>query len=99
MRRLSATAEAQEEEEPRLWHAEYVDMFGNLTLTAYNSPLSDRPFSEKRQIISEKLHLSISKEIADNENWNRETITKRSRRLAQVTLILWPYESRAPKLL
>ncbi|MGX5271742.1 DUF262 domain-containing protein [Bifidobacterium polysaccharolyticum] len=57
--------------------AEHVNKLGNLTLTAYNSELSDGLFKQKRDRIVggyQDEYLSISHELRDAQTWNAEPI-------------------------
>ena len=66
---------------------------GNLSLTAYNSELSDRPFSEKKTIEGgfndSPLYLNESVRVA--KVWNEQAINNRAEELAQRALKVWPY--------
>lgn len=67
---------------------------GNLTLTAYNSELSDGTFKQKREHIVggyDKECLVISKAIKDSDNWTPASITKRARTLAKDAAERWRY--------
>lgn len=62
---------------------------GNLTLTGYNTPLSNRPFSEKREKLK-KSGLAMNQEIAEQETWGRPQIMARARALFARAQELWP---------
>jgi hypothetical protein len=66
---------------------------GNLTLTAYNSELSNRPFTEKREWIAEKLRLQLSTQIVEQEVWSKKQIESRSESLSKHVCVIWPYPS------
>lgn len=73
--------------------AEHVNKLGNLTLTAYNSELSDGLFDEKQKRIVggyQDEYLSISRELHDTQVWNARSIEARTRRLADEALKVWP---------
>jgi hypothetical protein len=78
----------------------WLHTLGNLTLTAYNSEFSDRPFQEKRDMphVPKKslkqspLHLNEGLGMLDR--WNEQTIQERANRLAGVAMRVWV----APKL-
>lgn len=63
---------------------------GNLTLTAYNSELSNGSFADKRQWFEKKLRLQLSSQILDADVWTRKEIEARSQRLAAVAIKIWP---------
>jgi len=68
---------------------------GNLTLTRYNSELSDRPFKEKVQLKGgfKDSPLYLNKNLAEIEVWNEDEIIKRGQFLAKQALHIWKYPS------
>jgi uncharacterized protein with ParB-like and HNH nuclease domain/predicted transport protein len=72
-------------------HAKYLHTIGNLTLTGYNSELSDRPFSEKRHIRGgfDESPLRLNQSIARLEHWNAEQIERRAQLLADKAALIW----------
>lgn len=79
-------------------HAELLNTLGNLTLTAYNSELSDASFAEKRaRAIGgyDNETLVISKRLRDTDVWNAELIRERASELAKRALEVWPMPSLA----
>lgn len=80
------------------WQADrdrYLHTLGNLTLTAYNSELGDKPFTEKKELLSEvntkvvKLYESIKK----CSKWDAAAIEERADILAQKVVALFAVES------
>lgn len=74
-------------------HAELLNTLGNLTLTAYNSELSDASFGEKKARAVggfDNETLVISRELHDTDVWNGELIRARAERLARRALEVWP---------
>ncbi len=71
--------------------ATYLHTLGNLTLTGYNSELSDRPFLEKRNMKGgfADSPIRLNKSIADINNWNEESILHRSNELSGKALTIW----------
>lgn len=70
-----------------------INTLGNLTLTAYNSELSDSSFAEKKAHIKggfEKDYLVISKGLHGTSVWNEKTILARADCLANRALEVWP---------
>ncbi|QOR40237.1 DUF262 domain-containing protein [Billgrantia diversa] len=75
----------------------YLHTLGNLTLTAYNSSYSDKPFLQKRDAtdIDNKpigfAHspLHLNSDLRHLEAWNREEIQKRAARLSESALSVW----------
>lgn len=62
-----------------------VHMFGNLTITGYNSTLSNKPFLEKRDrkdsdgnFIGYRNGLNLNADIALQDNWTSEKIVNRT---------------------
>lgn len=78
----------------------WLHTLGNLTLTAYNSEYSDRPFQEKRDMPGspdkalKHSPLKLNQGLGILETWNEDTIKTRAARLAELGLEVW----RAPKL-
>lgn len=65
----------------------YIHTLGNLTLTGYNSELSDRPFKEKRDMIKSKSKfVFLNCDIIDKKHWNEESIRARAERLSSKLL-------------
>ena len=63
----------------------YLNTIGNLTLTGYNSELSDKPFKSKKISIEEfgKFN-TLNKDIKNSAIWNEESIVKRADRLSNI---------------
>ena len=69
-----------------------VNSLGNLTLTAYNSELSDGTFEQKKNRAVggyDNEYLSISVELHDASRWNEQAIAQRGTRLADLALQVW----------
>lgn len=69
-----------------------VNSLGNLTLTAYNSELSDGTFEQKKNRAVggyDSEYLSISAELHDASQWNEQAIAQRGTRLADLALQVW----------
>jgi hypothetical protein len=65
-------------------HEEYLHTLGNLTLTGYNSNLSNNSFSEKTTMLKEVSKANfLNKDIVEKTTWTQEEIKLRSERLAQ----------------
>jgi len=73
----------------------WLHTLGNLTLTAYNSDYSDRPFSEKRDMPSapEKglrmSPLKLNQGLGALDKWDEEQIRLRADRLADLAVEVW----------
>ncbi len=71
-------------------HEMLLHVLGNLTLTAYNSELSNTVFREKRKSLIES-HIELNKEFNGYERWTSTEIKKRSREISEKVLHIWPY--------
>ena len=74
----------------------WLHTLGNLTLTGYNPELSDRPFSEKRDMKGGfgESPLRMNKGLDRLDHWDEEQIQQRARTLAAKAVNVWG----APKL-
>ncbi|MGE7662869.1 GmrSD restriction endonuclease domain-containing protein [Peribacillus sp. NPDC097197] len=74
-------------------HKTYLHSLGNLTLTRYNSELSDRPFKEKRDMDGgfADSPLRLNRGIGQLELWNEQEIVNRGKRLAEQAIVVWSY--------
>ena len=70
-------------------HQRYLDTLGNLTLTGYNPELSNRAFTSKRPIYASS-NLGINREIAEQEEWGADAISRRSEALGTILVRIWP---------
>ncbi len=66
---------------------------GNLTLTAYNSEMSDRPFMDKLEMSGgfKESALKLNAYVVKQTEWNEQTIKERARLLAEQAKQIWPY--------
>ena len=65
----------------------YLHTLGNLTLTGYNSELSDKNFLEKKKMIKENSKfVFLNQDVVDKDKWNEETIKSRAERLSSKLL-------------
>ena len=61
----------------------YVHTLGNLSLTGYNSELSDNTFTDKVLKIKEKSKfVYLNADVIDKEHWNEKSISARAQRLS-----------------
>jgi uncharacterized protein with ParB-like and HNH nuclease domain len=72
------------------WHEDYVDVLGNLTLTGYNSELSNMSFDRKKEFYSQS-HLEINREFDSIKSWRPEDVRERSLKLADLITERWKY--------
>ena len=73
----------------------YLHTIGNLTLTAYNSEMSDRPFREKMNMPGgfKESALRLNKYIVLLNEWNEKHIRERANMLAKKAESIWSYPS------
>lgn len=71
----------------------YLHTIGNITLTGYNSKMSNKSFSEKRDMDKgfKDSRLYLNKYISNLEYWNEDTIIKRAENLFDRSLKIWRY--------
>jgi uncharacterized protein with ParB-like and HNH nuclease domain/predicted transport protein len=71
--------------------ANYLHTIGNLTLTGYNSELSDRPFVNKKTMEGgfNDSPLRLNSFMKTVEVWNEGNINKRAKELAQKAKHIW----------
>jgi uncharacterized protein with ParB-like and HNH nuclease domain len=71
---------------------EWINKLGNLTLTGYNSELSDNDFDEKKKLFIES-GLRLNKQISEYDYWNEESIKDRADKLIKVAIQRWSYSN------
>ncbi len=72
-------------------HEEFLHTIGNLTITGYNSELSNKSFEEKKKIIQENSKaIVLNSDILDKNEWNPANIETRAQRLAHIVLEHYP---------
>ncbi|WP_338596244.1 DUF262 domain-containing HNH endonuclease family protein [Clostridium baratii] len=81
-------------------HEKYLHTIGNLTLTGYNSQMSNRPFQDKKNIENgfNNSRLKLNKYIASVEKWDEEEINKRTERLFDIAKEIWKYPNTKYKI-
>lgn len=68
-------------------HEAYLHTLGNLSVTGYNSELSNKSFSDKKEIIRENSKAVIlNSDVLDQDVWDVAAIKKRAHRLADIVL-------------
>jgi alkylated DNA nucleotide flippase Atl1 len=70
-------------------HEGLLHTLGNLTLTGYNSKLSNSSFALKRPQLA-KSGLSMNQDIAELPRWGRPEIYARADQLAERVISIWP---------
>jgi alkylated DNA nucleotide flippase Atl1 len=71
-------------------HEQLVHTLGNLTLTNYNSELSNKAFTVKRAGRLYDTAVIGNREIAEKESWGPKEIISRSQSMAETICELWP---------
>jgi uncharacterized protein with ParB-like and HNH nuclease domain len=69
-------------------HKKWLHTLGNLTLTAKNPELSNKPFEEKVKILRES-NLSLNHYFRNIDIWNEDAIQKRAESLANIAIKIW----------
>jgi uncharacterized protein with ParB-like and HNH nuclease domain len=69
----------------------YLHTIGNLTLTGYNSELSDKPFKMKRDMEGgfSQSPLKLNQSLSQLDSWNEEEIKKRALILSNKMADIW----------
>ena len=67
----------------------WLHTLGNLTLTAYNSELSNKPYSDKRECLKDS-NLYLNRYFRDINDWNFDEIKERGKHLADIAIKVWP---------
>jgi alkylated DNA nucleotide flippase Atl1 len=70
-------------------HGSLVHTLGNLTLTGYNSAMSNKPFDVKKEQLH-KSGIAMNQEIALEPRWGRAEIHARADCLARLIATIWP---------
>lgn len=72
---------------------EYLHKIGNLTLTAYNSEMSDRSFQEKLNMTGgfKESALRLNSYVVKQTTWNKNTIDERANELCELAKSIWQY--------
>lgn len=67
----------------------YLHRLGNLSLTGYNTEMSNAPYPTKREHLL-KSHVELNRYFSSVASWDFAAIEKRSGDLAQRALTIWP---------
>lgn len=71
-------------------HSKYLHTIGNLTLSGYNSELSNNSFASKKEIFIES-NINMSRNICEFNEWNETTIVQRATNMFETALKLWEF--------
>ena len=69
-------------------HGNYLHTIGNLTLTAFNSELSNTSFINKK-IHYGKSPIHITRELGNYDHWNEDDIKNRAKILSEMAIKIW----------
>jgi hypothetical protein len=70
-------------------HELLLHTLGNLTLTGYNTELSNMEFPRKASILQAS-SLRLNLELAQHAEWTDDTIRTRAKKLAEQAIAVWP---------
>lgn len=81
-------------EDWRRVHEVYLHTLGNLTLTAYNGELGDKPFKEKKEELAKKASkiVALNSDVVTIETWNEKSIINRAQRLSDLIVNYYQIE-------
>ena len=76
-------------------HRKWLHRLGNLTLTAYNSTYSNRPFEEKKTVKGgfEQSAVRLNEFVRQQTKWTAAEMDKRGGILAHRALEIWPHHN------
>jgi hypothetical protein len=71
---------------------QFLHSIGNLTLTGYNSEMSNSPFQKKRDMKGgfRDSPIRLNRGLANLDHWNEEEIKKRAESFAELAMAIWP---------
>lgn len=80
--------------------AQHLHTIGNLTLTGYNSELSDRNFTDKRDMPGgfKDSPIRLNHDLAHLEHWTEQEIRRRAKNLAGKAAGIWKSPKLAPEV-
>ena len=81
-------------------HRKWLHRLGNLTLTAYNSSYSNKPFKEKKSIEGgfEQSAVRLNGYVRRKTKWTASEMGERGRILARRALDIWPHHNADERL-
>lgn len=69
-------------------HDKYLHTIGNLSLTGYNSELSNKTFLEKKEILVNS-NIALNRQLDNYSCWNENSILNRAEQLFYIALKKW----------
>ncbi|MEI6296396.1 MAG: DUF262 and DUF1524 domain-containing protein [bacterium] len=85
----------------KLIQDQYLHTIGNLTLTGYNSELSDKKFLEKRDMKGGFANspIMLNRSLAELDHWDEQEIKKRAQNITKVAINVWSFPDVATEVL
>lgn len=71
-------------------HEKYLHVIGNLTLTGYNSELSNESFETKKKYYI-KSNFELNKDLVTYRTWDEQAINDRTEKLYEKFILAWSY--------
>lgn len=72
-------------------HKSLLHRIGNLTLTRYNSEMSDKPFQNKIPVFEKSATHNLNQLVIKQTTWNGAVIEERANQLAEIAKQVWKY--------
>ncbi len=72
-------------------HKKWLHTIANLTVTAYNSELSNAPFAKKKEMVYNDGGVRLNEFVRKQKSWTKEQLEKRQEELVKDALSLWQY--------
>jgi len=69
-------------------HSKWLHTIGNLTLSAYNPELSNKPFDDKRKWYATS-NIVLTRSISEYEKWTETEIIERRQKLTELAAQVW----------
>ena len=69
-------------------HEKNLHLLGNLTLSGYNSEISNKDFLEKKEYYKNS-NIALNRELAKYEIWDEKSILERGKKLAELACKVW----------
>ena len=69
-------------------HARLLHTIGNLTLSGYNTTLSNKPFIDKKEALAES-NFALNQSVSSIDIWDEQAILDRASGLAELALEIW----------
>jgi hypothetical protein len=79
-------------------YANLINTIGNLTLVdgVDNSQMQNNNFEFKKKILKKSSHIKMNMEILEQDHWDKSCIERRTTKLSEILLKLYPYIESTP---